>query len=331
MLVAVDDASPVPVESVLDLLAHLDDPNRRLPVVIISIGSRASRHGVPPSRLARELAGRATVWALPTPQMSRHLGARPELETYGGAVRVVGRSGWSTVIRTDRTDRGAETAIRRIAQAVVDATAADPTRPKLALVPSPSPEPEPAQAVDRDETSRLEREIQRLRRALTSAQQEVRDLRAERQQETQPTRAATDPVVFADEEQQLRFEVEQSWLRQVAECDREQYPLRRYAIGARFLEGVATTQAPRQRVVAIMVDVLTRRAYYMPARRVHPHSEHRGGAQLTRPDNACAYRAAVKDHTPGAPRLLWWENVDGTAEFAWVGHHGDPMPNPRKA
>lgn len=32
-----------------------------------------------------------------------------------------------------------------------------------------------------------------------------------------------------------------------------------------------------------------------------------------------------------APRLLWWENVDGTTEFAWVGHHEDPMPSPRKA
>lgn len=29
LLVAVDEASPVPVESVFDLLAHLDDPNRR--------------------------------------------------------------------------------------------------------------------------------------------------------------------------------------------------------------------------------------------------------------------------------------------------------------
>lgn len=46
------------------------------------------------------------------------------------------------------------------------------------------------------------------------------------------------------------------------------------------------------------------------------HSKYRGAAQLTRPDNTCAYRAAV-NHTPGTPRLLWVENVDDTAEFAW--------------
>ncbi|MFC6706555.1 hypothetical protein [Flexivirga alba] len=58
--------------------------------------------------------------------MSRHLGIWPKLETCGGAARIVGKFDWSTVIRTDH---GAETAVRRIAQAVVDATAADPTRP----------------------------------------------------------------------------------------------------------------------------------------------------------------------------------------------------------
>lgn len=51
---------------------------------------------------------------------------------------------------------------------------------------------------------------------------------------------------------------------------------------------------PRQRAVAIMIDVLTGGAYFMPARWAHPHSEHRGGAQLTGPDNACACRAAAK-------------------------------------
>lgn len=57
--------------------------------------------------------------------MSRHLGTRPKLETCAGAARIVGKFDWSTAIPTDR---GAETAVRRIAQAVVDATAADPTQ-----------------------------------------------------------------------------------------------------------------------------------------------------------------------------------------------------------
>lgn len=57
-------AEPIAVDSVLDLFTHVDDPERTLPVVSVSIAWNAPRHGVPPRRLASELAGNATVWVL---------------------------------------------------------------------------------------------------------------------------------------------------------------------------------------------------------------------------------------------------------------------------
>lgn len=319
-------AEPIAVDSVLDLFTHTDDPERKLPVVIVSIAWNASRHGVPPRRLASELAGRATVWVLADAAASRLLDGREDLATYGGAVRVVGADGWSAVIRTNKAP--GDPAINRVKDAVATAlsTAGRPaSRPTLRL----ANEPHTAAAGDDGEVDDGEVwvHIEQLQDSVLALQRQVDELRA---QEPDTTLEQSEPTLttrlFADDADQLRHDLQQTWLRQVPECDRSANCLRGYRLGDRFLDGLKTVTAPRDRVLTVLVDVLTRRAYSMPARAVHPHGTHRGGPQLTRDDGGRAYRATVKDGTPGAPRLLWWELVDGTVELAWAGHHDDPMP-----
>lgn len=131
-------------------------------------------------------------------------------------------------------------------------------------------------------------------------------------------------VVYTDPVRQLRYEIEQTWLHHLPECDRDGWPLRRYTFGPGFVESVTTPLVSRQRIIDVIVDVLTRRVYSVPARSAHPH--HRGTATIKRADGATAYRAYVRHGTPGAPRILWWECVDSSVELAWIGHHDDPLP-----
>lgn len=134
------------------------------------------------------------------------------------------------------------------------------------------------------------------------------------------------PRLFVDDETQFRYEIGETWLRHLPEGDRQQWPLRPFQLGSQFLSSLTTDLAPRQRILAVAVDVLTRRAYELPARSVHIYGDGSSNAPaITRSDGATAYRATIRQ-CPGGPRLLWWEQVDGTAELAWVGHHDDPMP-----
>ena len=141
--------------------------------------------------------------------------------------------------------------------------------------------------------------------------------------------AAERAPVFSDPQQQLRDEVERTWLRLTPEVERREYPLREYAIGAAFIDSLDLPQAPRAKIIEVVVEVLTRRALNKPSRAVHAHGNGRSAGtsgQMVRADGARAYRCYIRTHTPQAPRLLWWELTDGTAELALAARHDDPMP-----
>ncbi|SEC66497.1 Uncharacterised protein (plasmid) [Tsukamurella tyrosinosolvens] len=141
--------------------------------------------------------------------------------------------------------------------------------------------------------------------------------------------AAESAPLFSDPEEQFRDDVHRTWLRVTAESERSQFPLRDFVIGASFIESLALPQAPREKVIEVVVDVLTRRAFNMPSRAVHAHGNGRSAGttgQMTRDDSASAYRCYIRSHTPQAPRLLWWELTNGTVELALAARHDDPMP-----
>ena len=306
------------------LVTHLDDNERTLPVVIVSPGRGEPRYGLAPNRLAERLVGRATVWMLASVADSCKLGdRRRQFATYGGAVRVVGCRGGGTVIRTDNDP---DRVVTRILTAVDDLADIEPTVETTACYPEGAENP-----VGRIEELRCiiadqHQELVRLRGELAAAQRALHD-RIPASAMPTPTTASPTPrthsTVFADPERQFRHELELTWLHRTPEDDREQWPLRDYSVGSRFLASLDTPLAGRQRILDVAVDVLTRRAFTMTARAVHPHTD--GGVAACRRGDT-AYRAYVRHRTPGAARLLWWECSDGTVEFAWVGHHDDPLP-----
>lgn len=321
----------IPVDDPGVLVQHLDDPGRRLPAVILSHTGGVQPYGVSPKKLADDLADLATVWTLRSVDTAWQLsGLNPDYATYGGAVRVVGPAGESDVIRTDKNP---ERVSHRIRAAVVRTAPADaepglrPARHEPAPHDTHRDTRHVASHHDHDDLrrikeleqqiARLDHENERLRRRVATAERRV------------CTHHDPDPTspVFTDPERQLRYEIGEAWLHHLPENDRRDWPLREYTFGAKFLAGMETQLVSRSRIIVVIVDVLTRRAFGMPARGVHTHSAgHPAADNLVRPDGATAYRAYVRKNTPGAPRLLWWEHTDNTVELAWVGHHDDPMP-----
>lgn len=133
-----------------------------------------------------------------------------------------------------------------------------------------------------------------------------------------------DPV-FNDPEKQLRFDIQLAWLRATPPDERETWPLRNYTIGSDFIGSWdSITTLDRARVITVSTEIITRRAYEMHARRVHPHTDGpRGNPIIRNHDGAAAFRASLKDKSPSAPRLLFWELTDGSVELSRAALHDD--------
>lgn len=324
-----DPREPAVADDVHALVCAVSDPCRAHAVVIVSATHHGDRrYGLSPRRLAAAVGDRARVWTLPTVQHNIDFSnawpdeqIRSKRAVGGGAVRVIGADGWSAVIRTDI--RAEQEVIDRIVLGLADEARCPQEGPRRSAPESPPPPPaahHPAPSgLDEPPSRHTSAVIERLRDELEQAHQRANALEA-RVAELEATAAADRPV-YTDPERQLRHEIEQTWLHHLPEDERDQWPLREYLLGPNLLP-LATNLASRDRILAVMVDVLTHRAYNMPARGVHPHhARGAAGKAMVRPDGALAYRAYVKSGAPGAARLLWWELVDGRVELAQVGHH----------
>lgn len=193
--------------------------------------------------------------------------------------------------------------------------------PSLVSGSAPSPPQNDVLCNHLDEITDLKGEILSLKSQISALKSENRSL----DQRLAGTLALLHPIVHSDEEEQLRFEIGHHYLVSNPETERKTYPIRAYTIGADFLDSLTElgNLATRERVVAVVCDVLTRRAYEMPSRYVHPHARAGGPTLVREHDSATAFRCAVKTESPGAARLLWWELVDGTVELGRVAHHDD--------
>jgi len=287
---------------------------------VVMSPDRESRFPLTPDEVAEELHGVAEVFALSRGELAWELDPYREYRTYGGAVRVIGGS--STTGAVIRTDGNLDTAFNSIINA---AGAIARKMPQLHAVPAPAAEvstPDTELVKERDARKRAEVRAASYAKDLTAARSEIARLRTEIAAENAP--------LFADPEEQFRDDVQRSWLRQVAEPERDQWPLRQFLVGPAFMDKLDFPQASREKIIEVVVDVLTRRAYNMASRSVRPHGD--GGpagtnGQIIRADGAAGYRCNIKANTPQAPRLLFWELTDGTIELALAGLHDTPMPS----
>ena len=229
--------------------------------------------------------------------------------------------------------------------------------PELEPDPEPEPEPEPVAAVPvatptltaltpatvgqhaqvagltaeiNSLTSLLDRErrdAQRLAREASRAREEAQRFRRQVKSLKDQHQAYRDRVegagLFSDPEKQLRYEIDQTWLRRTPEAERVLRPLTDYRLGPGFLESLATLEGiPRDKVLDVLVEVLTDRAKEIPGRELHQLRESASSpVQRVRADGARAWRCALQVNTPSARRLHFWRLPDGGIELDQVATH----------
>jgi hypothetical protein len=199
------------------------------------------------------------------------------------------------------------------------------------LRPEPKPEGPLSEAApdgkSTSEVAALEEEISRLQEALEEANDKVREL----QRGLRLSRRLQLPPVFRDPQQQLRFELDTSYLIQVDEADRWRYPWpAQYQLGPNFAASVdrlvAAGGISREKVIEVCVDVLCGRAKDRPVRGVKEWRTGRRGPPLVRrSDGAHAMRARLQNAAHAARRLKYWSIPGGCIELDSVLDHDEEL------
>ncbi|MDO4901094.1 hypothetical protein [Actinomyces sp.] len=134
----------------------------------------------------------------------------------------------------------------------------------------------------------------------------------------------TEQALFLDPEDQLRHEIYLAWAQLTPAQDKKQWPLPpEYIVSPGFIESLNSLEGvDHERVLRVVVEVLTGRVKDIPARQLHRlrMGTHSGQVRM-REDGAIAFRVAVQVKTPSARRLHFWRLPDGRVELIDVAVH----------
>ncbi|MEV8334286.1 hypothetical protein [Streptomyces niveus] len=286
------------------------DPSRVTPLVLLSPDPRRP-DGPPmidPAQLSQDVGEQAQIAVLTDHAAATRLrNVLPELAVWGGAARIFHpgvRPGDPKRRHPLVLSSRGKTAIAKIKEVLTE----PPTAPR---------KPIPANAVDNDVA------LQSQRRTIAMLRKENR--RLTQRLDTAEQQIAGTQAVYADPEQQFRYEVEQCWLRRVPEANRANHPLIPYTVGLHFLRSAQETElVDRRKIVEVTVEILTGIAATNPARQVHRmRAREEGPKPRIRSDQAIAMRCHLKNDTAGAPRLMWWKLPDQSIELGRIAHHDD--------
>jgi hypothetical protein len=117
---------------------------------------------------------------------------------------------------------------------------------------------------------------------------------------------------FVDPEQQFRHEVYCEWVARIPAADKPGKGLAEYQLGADFLESVEKIDGvSRDKIVAVVVEVLTGQAPHLPGRDAHQlRTGDAGSRYVSRADGATCWRVALQQDTAAARRLHYWRIRD---------------------
>jgi hypothetical protein len=155
---------------------------------------------------------------------------------------------------------------------------------------------------------------------------EIKRLRTELRKRSRGSSARQRADLFTDPEEQFRYDVTHAWALRIPAADKPARPLTSYSIGPGFLESLERLEGvTRDKVVDVVVEILTGLAAEQPGRGVHQlrGSEAGGSGQVAREDGAKAWRASLQTNTPSARRIHYWVLPGGGIELARVGLHDD--------
>ena len=178
--------------------------------------------------------------------------------------------------------------------------------------------------------ARVERSREHLRTqtrdAVNEADRRRREIQALRDQ---LSRAANDSELFLDPAEQLDFDIRLAWARRTPPAEKPALRLGRYVLGPQFLDSLeAVDGVDRQKVVDVIVEILTGRVHDLRGRESHQlRTSESGNADfVTRPDGATCWRVALQVKAPQARRLHYWQLSNGLVELSSVRQHDDYRP-----
>lgn len=167
---------------------------------------------------------------------------------------------------------------------------------------------------------------------LSLAHEKVDRLRAEVRR-LNDQHGAVPPAVPAEEETDLtkpddafRREVFDAWLRRIPEPDRAAKPLAGYRIGDGFLSSLDSNKGvSRQKVLDVVVEVLTGLAVDIPARSVRKLRAGHAGTDhyVSDPVLGDCFRVNLQTNTPAARRLHVWRDSSAVWTLDSVRIHDD--------
>jgi hypothetical protein len=188
-----------------------------------------------------------------------------------------------------------------------------------------------AQAVSnlRRENGQLTRNLDRTQTRLDDSREELTRVRVELRRARQASQRAKEQTTadsqwFLDPEEQLRFDVRLQWAKKIPAAGKQSHPLSEdaYTVGPDFLATLDNFPQDREKVVEVIVEVLTGIADASQGRQVHQLRTGSGPSDplVVRSDGATCWRAYVQQKSPQARRLHYWRTVKGIELSRVVPH-----------
>ena len=181
--------------------------------------------------------------------------------------------------------------------------------------------------------ARLEMRVANLESELATARTQRRESARRRSRVDRAAaaqdRAEGDLRLFLDPRDQLDFEIGLAWARITLAPEKPDYPMKPYSISDQFLDTLRDLEGvARDKVVEVMVHILTGRHADLASREVHQLRTGTGGDDppVTRAGGETCWRVSLQAKTPSARRLHYWSCNDGSVEFSSVRVHDDFRP-----
>lgn len=181
----------------------------------------------------------------------------------------------------------------------------------------------------RQRDAKVERLQGELRRARTDRRQSEKARTQARREQAAQERFAREGRFFVDDAEQLDFEIRTAWVYATLPSEKVARRLKPYTYGPEFLATCNQIQGvPREKIVEVMVQVLTGRDVELASRELHQLRTGTGGDDppVTRDGGETCWRVSLQVKTPSARRLHYWMCNDGSIEFSSVRLHDDMSP-----
>ena len=138
-----------------------------------------------------------------------------------------------------------------------------------------------------------------------------------------------DARLFDSDPDQLDFEIRLAWARMTQPGEKKALPLKRWSYGEHFFDSLRAVEGvAREKVVEVIVHVLTGRDAELASRGRHPLRTGRGGDDpvVVRDRQERCWRVSLQSNTPSARRLHYWTCADGSIELSSIRLHDNYHP-----